>query len=148
MTISNLTKMAESYPNGKKTLWEEEKLLVTSNISFSHSIFKKLVSQRRQKVSLCKKLFLTSSLECDLKSFKEFPHVFRVDAILNNLDLSTSSYSCKILNIWITSALCRRYSNKGKPIFLSLSLYGKFLRHGTIFVALLWTFSNAIQSLL
>ena len=45
--------MAESYPNGKKTLWEKEKLLVTSNFSFSHSVFKRLVSQRRLKVSLC-----------------------------------------------------------------------------------------------
>ena len=31
----------ESYPNGQKTLWEKEKLLVTSNFSFSHSVFKK-----------------------------------------------------------------------------------------------------------
>ena len=30
-----------------------EKLLVTSNFSFSHSVFKRLVSQGRQKVSLC-----------------------------------------------------------------------------------------------
>ena len=52
-TASNLTKMAENYPNGKKTLWEKEKLLVTSNFSFSHCVFKRLVSQRRQKVSLC-----------------------------------------------------------------------------------------------
>ena len=41
-----LDEMAESYPNGKKTLWEKEKLLVTS-------VFKRLVSQGRQKVSLC-----------------------------------------------------------------------------------------------
>ena len=33
--------------------WEKEKLLVTSNFSFSHSVFKRLVSQGRQKVSLC-----------------------------------------------------------------------------------------------
>ena len=46
-------KMAESYPNRQKTLWEKEKLLVTSNFSFSHSVFKRLVSQGRQKVSLC-----------------------------------------------------------------------------------------------
>ena len=45
-------KMAESCPNGWKILWEKEKLLVTSNFSFSHSVFKRLVSQRRQKVSL------------------------------------------------------------------------------------------------
>ena len=52
MTITYLTKMAESYPDRYKTLWEKEKLLVTSNFSFSHSVFKKLVSQGRQKVSL------------------------------------------------------------------------------------------------
>ena len=45
--------MAESYPNGQKTLWKKEKLLVTSNFSFSHCVFKRLVSQGPQKVSLC-----------------------------------------------------------------------------------------------
>ena len=30
-----------------------EKLLVTSNFSFSHNVFKRLVSQGRQKASLC-----------------------------------------------------------------------------------------------
>ena len=44
--------MAESYPNRKKTLCEKEKLLVTSNFSFSHSVFKRLVSQGHQEVSL------------------------------------------------------------------------------------------------
>ena len=43
--------MADSYPNGWKTLWEKEKLM--SNFSFSHSVFKRLVSQERQKVPLC-----------------------------------------------------------------------------------------------
>ena len=45
--------MEERYQNGKKTLWEKEKLLVTSNFSFSHSVFKRLVSQGHQRVSLC-----------------------------------------------------------------------------------------------
>ena len=45
--------MAESYPNGQKTLWEKEILLVTSNFSFSNCVFNRLVSQGRQKVSLC-----------------------------------------------------------------------------------------------
>ena len=45
--------MAESYSNRYITLWEKEKLLVTSNFSFSRSVFKRLVSQERQKVSLC-----------------------------------------------------------------------------------------------
>ena len=38
---------------GRKTLWEKEKLLVMSNFSFSLSVFKRLVSQGRQQVSLC-----------------------------------------------------------------------------------------------
>ena len=45
--------MAKSYRNLLKTLWEKEKLLVTNNFSFSHSVFKRLVSQGRLKVSLC-----------------------------------------------------------------------------------------------
>ena len=49
---------------GKKTLREKEKLLVASNFSFSHSVFKRLVSQGRQKASLCGngiKIYKTSS---------------------------------------------------------------------------------------
>ena len=34
--------MAESSANGQKTLWEKEKLVVTSNFSFSHSVLKRL----------------------------------------------------------------------------------------------------------
>ena len=41
-TIPNLTKMADSFPDGKKTLWEKEKLLVTSNFFFSHCVLKRL----------------------------------------------------------------------------------------------------------
>ena len=51
-TISKLMKMAESSPNGCKTLWEKEKLLVTSNFSFSHSVFKRLVLQTRRNQGL------------------------------------------------------------------------------------------------
>ena len=47
-TISALMKMEESSPNGWKTLWEKEKLLVTSNFSFSHSVFKRLQLQTRK----------------------------------------------------------------------------------------------------
>ena len=52
MTISNLMKMGESSQNGKKTLWEKEKLLVTSNFSFSHSVFKRPVLQTRKNQGL------------------------------------------------------------------------------------------------
>ena len=45
-------KMAEHSPNRLKTLWEKEKLLVTSNFSFSHSVFKRLVLQTRKNQGL------------------------------------------------------------------------------------------------
>ena len=47
------------HENGRKlskrleNLWEKEKLLFTNNFSFSHSIFKRLVSQGHSKASLC-----------------------------------------------------------------------------------------------
>ena len=44
--------MEESSPNGLKTLWEKEKLLVTSNFSFSHSVFKRFVLQTRKNQGL------------------------------------------------------------------------------------------------
>ena len=45
-------KWQKAIQTGRKH-WEKEKLLVTSNFFFSHSVFKRLVSQGRQKVSLC-----------------------------------------------------------------------------------------------
>ena len=38
--IPKSMKMAESFPIRLKTLWEKEKSLITSNFSFSHSVFK------------------------------------------------------------------------------------------------------------
>ena len=40
-----MKKTGKSSQKVYKTLWEEEKLLVTSNFSFSHSVFQKLVLQ-------------------------------------------------------------------------------------------------------
>ena len=45
-------KLAESSPKGLKTLLEKEKLLVMSNFSFSHSIFKRLLLQTRKNQGL------------------------------------------------------------------------------------------------
>ena len=73
--------MAESYPNGSKTLREKEKLLVKSNFSFSHSVFKRLVHQTRKNRGLfvkglntrlcsrCVKCSLTDKI-CILKARK------------------------------------------------------------------------------
>ena len=49
--------MAESSPNGLKILWEKEKLLVTSNFSFSLSVFKRLVLQGLSGKGLTTELF-------------------------------------------------------------------------------------------
>ena len=35
--------MAESPLKGQKTLWEKVKLLITSNFSLSHSVFRRLI---------------------------------------------------------------------------------------------------------
>ena len=45
-------KIAVSSPEGLKTLWEKEKLLVTSSFSFSHRGFERLVQQTGKKPGL------------------------------------------------------------------------------------------------
>ena len=50
--MSNLMTMAGSSLKGKKTLWEKEKLLIMSNFSFSHSVFKRPVLQTRKNLGL------------------------------------------------------------------------------------------------
>ena len=68
-------KMAESSPKGLKTLWEKEKLLVTSNFSFSHSVFKIVVLQTRKNQGLLGKglngkLDIDKTIEFSLKIWK------------------------------------------------------------------------------
>ena len=59
--------MAESSPNRLKTQRENEKLLITSNFSFSHSVFKRLVLQTRKYQGLFEK-----GLSCHcLKAFAD-----------------------------------------------------------------------------
>ena len=47
-----LGKKDKAFQMGRKTLWEKEKLLITSNFSFSHSVFKRLVLQTRKNQGL------------------------------------------------------------------------------------------------
>ena len=49
-------KTAEGLPKGYKTLWEKEKLLVTSIFLFSLSVFKRLVLQTRKNRGLFGKM--------------------------------------------------------------------------------------------
>ena len=73
-TILNLMKIPERSPNRLKTLWEKGKLLVTSNFSFSHSVFKRLVMQTRKKPGLVSEKANTLQYDkiLDLSKFKEF----------------------------------------------------------------------------
>ena len=52
--------MAASSLNGLKTLWEKEKLLITSNFSFCHWVFKILLLQTRKNQGLFGKGFIQS----------------------------------------------------------------------------------------
>ena len=47
--------MTESSPKGLEIQWEKEKLLITSNFSFSHSVFKRLVLQTLKNKGLFEK---------------------------------------------------------------------------------------------
>ena len=112
-------KIAESYPNGYKTLWEKEKLLVTSNFSFSHSVFKRLVSLGHQNVLLCGngltlyhtiltfndhvekkafKIIVGRGENADNQHFLLFPHVFYPSKKKKNLFLS-----------YIYSVVCKHF---------------------------------------
>ena len=52
MTNFNSMKMVLNSQKGLKALLENEKSLVTSNSSFSHSVFKRLVQQEKNKEGL------------------------------------------------------------------------------------------------
>ena len=90
MTILNLMKIAKSSPNGLKTLWEKEKLLVTSNFSFSYSVFKRLVLQTHKNQGLFGKGLTISKTQrntkgerkrrnCSLQAISPIPTVFSKD---------------------------------------------------------------------
>ena len=120
--------MAENYPNRKKTLQKKEKLLITSNFSFSHSVFKRIVSKGRQKVSLFGKgLSLYHTIptfndlqkeafwkhcrkrrKCWLPAFFSFSHnVFYPSQ--NKFKFFSHIYLCcmQILSVWTSLTFCR-----------------------------------------
>ena len=72
MTISDWMKMEENSLNGLKTLCEKEKLLVTSNLSFSHSVFKTLVLQTHENQGLFEKGIETFALHKTFTSYTQF----------------------------------------------------------------------------
>ena len=54
--------MVEGCPTGYKTLWEKDKLLVMSNFSLYHSVFKRVFLQTHKNMGLCGKGFETNEL--------------------------------------------------------------------------------------
>ena len=107
-------KIAESSLNGWKTLWVTEKLLDTSNFSFSHSVFKKLVSQGRQKVSLCGNgliLFLLTTVPCfdsgyvgkQPVAWKEYCEEYWLKEVQESMDRCTGR--CDITEILLKTTL-------------------------------------------
>ena len=75
--------MADSSPQGQKTLWEKEKLLLTSNFSFSHRVFERHVLQTRKNKGLFGKGF-------------EF---------LTGYALKDSVYCCKAIGVLLIAGL-------------------------------------------
>ena len=67
MSILDLMKMTESSPKGWKTLWEKEKLFVTSNFSFSHCVFIRRVGQTCKNQGLFGKGLTYSKIKCMLQ---------------------------------------------------------------------------------
>ena len=65
--------MAESYLNRQKTLWEKEKLLITSNFSFSHGVFKRLELQTCKNQGLFGKELRLRMLKGHRTSFNSLP---------------------------------------------------------------------------
>ena len=81
--------MAEKAPNGLKTLWEKQKLLFTSNFSFSHSVFKRLVLQTRKKQGLFGKGLIEEKMSKSKrghKSEKDAFYIVSIDSMNCSLD--------------------------------------------------------------
>ena len=69
--------MAESSPNGNKTLWEKEKLLDTSNFSFSQSVFKRLALQTGKKQGLFEKELICSLQKLSISNGPKYAHLVK-----------------------------------------------------------------------
>ena len=103
--MSNLKEVAESSPKGQKTLWEKEKLLVTSNFSFSHSIFKRVEVQTRKNQGLFGK---------GLRKKSPLPN----NIIYNWSKLKTYAVNklCMAEIIWMLSLKVREHCGKGENV--------------------------------
>ena len=72
-------KIAESYPKRAENAVEKEKLLVTSNFSFFHSVFKRLVLQTHKYMGLFGKgLRVDCNFKDNLKIIHDLEEKFRL----------------------------------------------------------------------
>ena len=100
-------------------MWEKEKLLVTSNFSFSHSVFKRLFSQGRQKVSLCGNGLMGSFLTV-LRTF-----LFPSHWLLSHTTVfETIVYGTPLLQAWLLPDLNTKPNNCVRENSLWFSGYG------------------------
>ena len=91
--------MAECSPKGKKRLREKEKLLVTSNFSFSLSVFKRLTLESCKNHGLFGKGLTLSVPDINLTSFNDSiirPTKVPQRILSHRFDLTRGQHRCKI----------------------------------------------------
>ena len=76
--------MAESSPKGWKTLREKEKLLITSNFCFSHSVFKRLELQTHKSQGLFGKGFPKQAQVFTCRQYRSFENTMGKGEIARN----------------------------------------------------------------
>ena len=100
ITIVNLMKMAENYRYGI-ILREKEKLLITSNFSFSHFVFKRLVLQTHKNKGLFGKGLIPDSAN------QHFLHLPSIMSILSkNSKIQTYQNQAPLLLLFTTQSQC------------------------------------------
>ena len=133
MTILNLMRMPKSSQKGYKTLWGEEKLLVTSNFSFSNSVFKRLVLQTHKNKGLFGKGLNTISKQkhflCRNRTKRTKFHACFDIGCFNYADSVHQRSDCTFCAIWSliytgynSNNSCERYFFHAMKTFVN---YGK-----------------------
>ena len=120
-------------------MWEKEKLLVTSNFSFSHSVFKRLVSQGHKKVSLCGNglNLITYKLNYIIPfHFNPFPlPSFGSSNSAANKDMMSKILTNRDIIFWLSRKHCGKRRNCSLVQFL---LYPLFFQKLSVVDALKW----------
>ena len=114
-TILSLINMAESSPIGLKTRWEKEKLLVTSNFSFSHSVFNSLLLQTCKNQGLFgKRLNTVLNASCQnrlYKGSKSMEKLCRIQVLSIYYTSNRNTIHNNMLN-FLKIIICKIFSNE------------------------------------